>query len=142
MRTTIAIYRSLYSFIQSSDAAWSHSHPNESEDPSLDAHFRTGVYLGYGVSTLILSLLPGKLVSLVELFGYHASRAEALDVLQRAGGWGGRAPDDDSSPPLIDKHSEGIRRPICDIVLLSFHLVLSSFTTVGVSMPAASRIIK
>ncbi|KAF9030884.1 hypothetical protein BDZ89DRAFT_949301 [Hymenopellis radicata] len=141
MRTTIAIYRSLYRFIQISDTAWATSHPGK-EDPSLDAHFRSGVYLGYGLSTLILSLLPGKLQSIVELFGYHASRAEGLQVLGRAGGWGGKASDDDSSPPSIDKAKEGVRRPICDMILLAFHLVLSSFTTIGVSLPTASRLIK
>lgn len=141
MRTTIAIYRSLYRFIQTSDTAWASSHPGE-EDPSLDAHFRSGVYLGYGLSTLILSLLPGKLQSIVELFGYHASRAEGLQVLGRAGGWGGKAPDDGSSPPSIDKDKEGVRRPICDMILLAFHLVISSFTTLGVSLPTASRLIK
>lgn len=141
MRTTIAIYRSLYRFIQISDTAWAASHAGE-EDPSLDPHFRSGVYLGYGISTLILSLLPGKLQSIVELFGYHADRAEGLEVLGRAGGWGGKPPHDADSPPSITQATEGVRRPICDMVLLAFHLVISSFTTVGVSLSSASRLIK
>ncbi|KIY67272.1 hypothetical protein CYLTODRAFT_397404 [Cylindrobasidium torrendii FP15055 ss-10] len=142
MRAAIHIYRSLFRFLQIADAAWQASHPNEKEDPSLDAHFRSGIYLGYGTSTLILSLLPSKLQSVVELFGYHASRADGLEVLERAGGWGGKSADDETSPPLVDKDAEGVRRPICDMVLLSFHLVISSFTTVGVSIPKAFRLIK
>jgi hypothetical protein len=57
-------------------------------DPSRDCHFRSGVYLGLGMSHLVLSLMPGKILAFVELFGYKGDRALGLEMLERAGGWG------------------------------------------------------
>ncbi|KAF5328920.1 hypothetical protein D9758_018312 [Tetrapyrgos nigripes] len=86
MRTTITIYRTLYKYINTMDAE-SLARGGPAEDPSIDVHFRSGVYLGAGMSTLILSLLPQKLLTIVELFGYKGDRKEALALLCRAGGW-------------------------------------------------------
>jgi hypothetical protein len=36
---------------------------------------------------IVLSLMPGKLMTLVELFGYHGDRKVGLEMLMRAGGW-------------------------------------------------------
>ena len=111
MRTTMTIYRSLGAFIDDADAAYtaslsstpstpftpftpsfkSKSNPKTQaivEDPSIDRHFRSGVYLGIGMSNIILSLMPGKLATLVELFGYKGDRTLGLKMLMRAGGWG------------------------------------------------------
>ena len=86
MRTTIQIYRSLLKYLNAMDAE-SVANGGPPEDPSIDAHFRSGVYLGAGMSTLILSLLPTKLLTIVEIFGYKGDRVEALELLGRAGGW-------------------------------------------------------
>jgi hypothetical protein len=48
------------------------------------------------MSTLILSLLPGKLLMIVEIFGWKGDREEALSILYRAGGW-----SKDSNEPSI-----------------------------------------
>ncbi|KAJ7473524.1 hypothetical protein FB451DRAFT_1367440 [Mycena latifolia] len=165
MRTTITIYRSLYKYICAVDTEYAASlvasgappstgkYPPES--PAIDAHFRSGVYLGAGMSTLILSLLPARLLSVVELFGYAADRAEALEILGRPGGWGssssaeGKAPDEgkdameaEDVPPTVSTAQEGVRRAICDMALLIFHLVLSSFTFDGIDVALAARIVK
>ncbi|KAJ7080170.1 hypothetical protein B0H15DRAFT_857139 [Mycena belliarum] len=156
MRTTITIYRSLYKYICAVDAEYaakSGGSPGTTESPAIDAHFRSGVYLGAGMSTLILSLLPARLLSVVELFGYAADRAEALEILGRAGGWGPSSSteqkesavvgdDAEDVPPSVSTSQEGIRRAICDMALLIFHLVLSSFTFDGVDVPLAARIVK
>lgn len=86
MRTTIQVYRTLHKYINTMDAE-SVARGGPAEDPSIDAHFRSGVYLGAGMSSLILSLLPTKLLTIVEMFGYKGDRAEALELLGRAGGW-------------------------------------------------------
>jgi hypothetical protein len=39
------------------------------------------------LSHIILSLMPGKLMTLVELFGYHGDRKVGLELLMKAGGW-------------------------------------------------------
>ncbi|KAJ7106703.1 hypothetical protein C8R44DRAFT_805709 [Mycena epipterygia] len=176
MRTIITIYRTLYKYVCAVDAEYaaelaaSKSPPvngsaNGSaslfppESPSIDVHFRSGVYLGAGMSTLILSLLPARLLSVVELFGYAADRAEALQILGRAGGWGHASAhaatgnsaftttaaaghEDEDVPPTVSTEQEGVRRGICDMALLIFHLVLSSFTFDGVDVPLAARIVK
>jgi hypothetical protein len=36
---------------------------------------------------LILSMMPNRLQSLVELFGYSGDRLEGLRLLEKAGGW-------------------------------------------------------
>ncbi|KAJ7200925.1 hypothetical protein B0H12DRAFT_1163997 [Mycena haematopus] len=151
MRTTITIYRSLYKYVCAVDAEYaaelaaksqstttaSHPHPTHPpESPLIDAHFRSGVYLGAGMSTLILSLLPARLLNIIELFGYDGNRAEALDILGRAGGWG------DDAEPGVSTAQEGVRRAICDMALLIFHLVLSSHTFDGVDTRMAARIVE
>lgn len=57
-------------------------------NPDVDPHFRSGVYLGMGMSNIVLSLMPGKLMTIVELFGYKGDRKVGLDLLMKAGGWG------------------------------------------------------
>ncbi|KAF8209173.1 hypothetical protein K438DRAFT_1811866 [Mycena galopus ATCC 62051] len=191
MRTTITIYRSLYKYVCTVDAEYAAElaskisaangdAANESpppESPLIDAHFRSGVYLGAGMSTLILSLLPARLLNIIELFGYHAERAEALEILCRAGGWGASKPhsgfstadftaaaaaegkganghaggeangeearlEEDDDGPTVSTSQEGVRRTICDMALLIFHLVLSSYTFDGVDTRMAARIVK
>ena len=89
MRAAIAIYRQLGQYIDQMDAAYTTS-LNSSEplcDPSIDSHFRSGVYLGVGTCNIVLSMMPGKLMTLVELFGYKGDRKVGLDLLMKAGGW-------------------------------------------------------
>ena len=86
MRTTISIYRQLGKFIEVMDAEAS-ARGEGLEDKSIDAHFRSGVYLGVGMSNLILSLMPAKLLTIVELFGYKGDRHAGLEILCKAGGW-------------------------------------------------------
>ena len=89
MRATIAIYRQLGHFLDYMDAAYTTS-LNSSKplyDPSIDSHFRSGVYLGVGMCNIILSMIPGKLMTLVELFGYKGDRKVGLELLMKAGGW-------------------------------------------------------
>ncbi|KAJ7861298.1 hypothetical protein B0H13DRAFT_2237305 [Mycena leptocephala] len=132
MRTIISIYRTLYKYVQAVDAD---EKKQPIESPALDAHFRSGVYLGAALSTLILSLLPAR---------YAADRAEALEILGRAGGWGPPSTSPSYVPdaePTIATADEGVRRAICDMALLIFHLVLSSFTFDRVDTRMAGRVV-
>ncbi|KAG5640665.1 hypothetical protein DXG03_007602 [Asterophora parasitica] len=146
MRTLIGIYRQLGAFLEDADAAHAASSASSSSssissdstayDPSIDPHFRSGVLLGVGMCDLILSLIPGRLASLVELFGYKGERMRGLQSLMRAGGWG------EGGEPSVGIADEGVRRSICDMALLIFHLVLSSFTVEGVDINVAGRILE
>jgi tetratricopeptide (TPR) repeat protein len=103
---------------------------------SIDADFRSGVLLGAGMSNLVLSLMPSRVLSIVELFGYKGDREVGLRMLYEAGGW-----SKEKDGPSVSAEEEGVRRSICDMVLLIFHLVLSSFTHAGVDIPLAQKIL-
>ncbi|TRM66925.1 hypothetical protein BD626DRAFT_396622 [Schizophyllum amplum] len=136
MRTLFNIYRQLGKYIDVVDA--------EGQGDTIDAHFRSGVYLGVGLSHLILSLMPGKILSIVELFGYHGDRQYGLEILQKAGGWSKEAGEKEKgsqTEPGIDAAHEGVRRTICDMALLIFHLVMSSITFDGIDIGMAQRIL-
>ncbi|KAI8992733.1 hypothetical protein BD414DRAFT_482011 [Trametes punicea] len=135
MRTTINIYRQLGKYLEAVDEE-AQANGLGPEDPSIDAHFRSGVYLGVGMSNLILSMMPSKLLTIVELFGYKGDRHAGLAYLQKAGGWSA-----DSDIPAVGIEQEGVRRTICDMALLIFHLVLSSFTFEGVDIRMAQKIL-
>ncbi|KDR77972.1 hypothetical protein GALMADRAFT_224382 [Galerina marginata CBS 339.88] len=132
MRTTISVYRQLGSYIEHMDSL-----SPTGTDTSVDVQFRSGVLLGVGMSNIILSLMPGKLMTLVELFGYKGDRKYGLECLMKAGGW-----VDGEEEPRVSAAEEGVRRSICDMALLIFHLVLSSFTFEGVDIGVASKIVK
>ncbi|KAK2459721.1 hypothetical protein APHAL10511_008255 [Amanita phalloides] len=134
MRTMISVYRHLGQYLDTMDAEARER--GEPEDTSIDPHFRSGVYLGVGMSNIILSLVPGKLQTLVELFGYKGDRQLGLKLLMKAGGW-----SNDSDEPSVSAQSEGVRRSICDMALLIFHLVLSSITFEGVDISIAQKVL-
>jgi hypothetical protein len=76
------IYRDLGRFVAAADAAQPSKH-----DPALDAHFRSGVCMGVGTSALVMSMMPPRVASVVELLGYKGDRREGLAMLARPGGW-------------------------------------------------------
>ncbi|KAF8632740.1 hypothetical protein AX15_001709 [Amanita polypyramis BW_CC] len=134
MRTTISIYRHLGQYLDAMDAeARARGEP---EDTTIDAHFRSGVYLGVGVSHIVLSFMPGKLQTIVELFGYKGDRQLGLKLLMKAGGW-----SEESDEPAIGSKDEGVRRAVCDLTLLIFHLVLSNITSEGIDVALAQKIL-
>lgn len=129
MRTAHGIYRTLQVFLEESD--------KDGFDEDIDMDFRSGVLLGTGTSSLMLSLLPSKVLKVAEVFGYAGDRDMALKTLMSAGGW-----SDDSDVPAYNETNEGVRRPICDMILLTFHLVISVLMPVsGVDVKAARKIL-
>ena len=92
MRSTMQIYRQLGKYLEQVDAE-AEARGEGPEDKSVDVHFRSGVCLGVGQSHIILSLMPTRLASLVELFGYKGDRHLGLALLQKAGGWTKESPE-------------------------------------------------
>ncbi|KAI0071516.1 hypothetical protein K474DRAFT_1630434 [Panus rudis PR-1116 ss-1] len=136
MRTAFNIYRQLGKYIDVMDAEAT-ARGEGPEDQSIDQHFRSGVYLGVGSANLVLSMMPSKLITIIELFGYKGDRHLGLQLLYKAGGW-----TKDSDEPSVSHEQEGVRRTICDMTLLIFHLVLSGFTYEGVDISMAEKILK
>ncbi|KZW03062.1 hypothetical protein EXIGLDRAFT_728589 [Exidia glandulosa HHB12029] len=126
MRTATGIYRTLLAYLQAQDAA--------GLGDSVDPHFRSGVMLGMGLTSLVLSLMPGRVLTIMELFGYKGDRTDALNTLMSPGAWSTSSPTSASV--------EGVRRPICDMALLIFHLVLGGFTVQGIDIETAERILE
>ncbi|KAM0793711.1 hypothetical protein ACM66B_001136 [Microbotryomycetes sp. NB124-2] len=132
MRNAYAIYRTLAAFVEAVDKEYG------GEDPAIDNDFRSGVFLGNGMISLILSLLPSAVLKIMTVFGFTGDREYALQTLMRAGLWKPRNPD-----PGMDPEKEGIRRPICDMTLLMHHLVIANYLPVdGVDVPTAAHILK
>ncbi|KAL1413482.1 hypothetical protein Q8F55_001256 [Vanrija albida] len=129
MRTAHGIYKTLQQFLDEADKG--------GFDETIDMDFRSGVLLGSGTSALILSLLPAKVLKVAEVFGFLGDRDYALKTLMAAGGWSAN-----SDLPAYNEETEGVRRPICDMVILVFHLVISVLMPVShVDIPTARKIV-
>lgn len=83
----------------------SHIRNLESDDDRL----RGGVYFGYGLMNVIVSLIPPKLMKLANLFGFHGSRKVGLQALEYA------------------CHSQDMKAPIARLSLLWYHTIVRPF---------------
>ncbi|CAH0401983.1 unnamed protein product [Chilo suppressalis] len=72
-------------------------------------HFQSGVRLGTATFNLMISLLPPKIISLLEFVGFSGNKALGLAELEA----GSNAP--------------GMRSLLCDLTLLGYHLVICHF---------------
>ncbi|EJT97245.1 hypothetical protein DACRYDRAFT_119682 [Dacryopinax primogenitus] len=95
MRSALNIYKHLDQFVQQADKEAFERGEGEAED--IDQDFRSGVLLGMGINSLVLSLLPSKVITIVELFGYKSNRRQALKTLAKPGGWSRSAPSPQST---------------------------------------------
>lgn len=72
-------------------------------------HFQSGVRLGTATFNVMISLLPPKIISLLEFVGFSGNKVHGLAELEA----GSRSP--------------GIRSILCDLTLLAYHLVICHF---------------
>lgn len=100
MRNAYAIYRTLAAYVEAVDKEYG------GEDPAIDQDFRSGVFLGNGLISLILSLLPSAVLKIMTVFGFTGDRDYALATLMRAGRW-----KEGVEEPGMEPEKEGIRRP-------------------------------
>lgn len=117
MRNAYSIYRTLAKFVEQSD-----NEAGGEGKADIDEDFRSGVFLGNGMISLILSLLPSTVLKLMEVFGFTGDREYALRTLMKGGQWTAGKREPGMAP-----EKEGIRRAVCDMVLLAHHLVISSY---------------
>jgi len=88
----------------------------------------------------VLSLLPGKVLKLMTVFGFTGDREWGLKQLQAAGKW---SSDPSVKKPGMKADKEGIRRQVCDLALLFHHLVISTYLPVtGVDISMAEKILE
>eukprot|EP00158_Paraphelidium_tribonemae_P003638 Partr_v1_DN26267_c0_g1_i1_m48235 putative tetratricopeptide repeat domain len=90
---------------------------NTTESPSTidrtvtlaDPDFVSGVRFGIGIFNLILSLLPARVLKVIESIGFSGSRSQALQNLE---------------DPFIDS---GLRHFMCEITLMVYHTILAGY---------------
>lgn len=100
MRNAYSIFRTLHGFVDLMDGESLSGH-----DDSIDEDFRSGVFFGNGLISMILSILPSKLLKVMELFGFTGDAQYALETLMKGGQWTRGVKD-----PGMDPAKEGIRR--------------------------------
>jgi hypothetical protein len=124
MRNAINIYQHMCDFMLDASANAMGGH-----DDSLDAYSRSGALPGTGVSNFgtILTSLPCRLNC---GSGWVQSRPEDWFGFAHASWMAGRR-------SVLSRTSEVVRRGLCDMALLIFHLVVSSFTFTGVDLEMA-----
>lgn len=92
----------------------------------LDPNFTSGVALGVGCFSLILSMLPSSVVKVAEFIGFSSDRAHGLQILEAVGGWDKvRSPTKVTTNTSAIESKTGLRRPLCEMVLILYHIVLS-----------------
>ncbi|PKI82360.1 hypothetical protein MVES1_003511 [Malassezia vespertilionis] len=104
---------------------------------TMDQDLRSGIYLGNALCSLILSLLPKRLTSVMGTLGYAGDRRKALELFERAGGW-----SKSKNLPAISAEQEGVRRPLCDMAILLYHLVIADHVPMtDVDLPFADKVL-
>ncbi|KAI3618547.1 hypothetical protein CBS9595_002910 [Malassezia furfur] len=126
LRNAYAIVRDLLRGLEEADAAVEEANiQGRTSVKPVDQDLRSGIYLSNGLCQLILSLLPKRLLGLMEKVGFTGDRRQALQLFMRAGGW-----SQHRRLPGISAETEGVRRPLCDMMLLLYHLVISAYVPV------------
>jgi tetratricopeptide (TPR) repeat protein len=114
---------------------------SEGKVEELDDHFTSGVGLGVGCFSLILSMLPASVVKVAEFIGFSSDRAHGLHVLEAVGGWD-KCHTEQTKPDAVAVAKTGLRTQLCDMVLIVYHIILSKMVPLSdVDIPFAEKII-
>ncbi|XP_023035843.1 tetratricopeptide repeat protein 39B isoform X1 [Drosophila willistoni] len=81
---------------------------NDSESTNLQMHFNSGVHMGIGTFNLMISLLPGRIVKILQFIGFTANKTAGLNML------------------LTGHRENGLRQVLCSLTLLGYHLMVVS----------------
>lgn len=117
------MYRSLYKYMEHVKTEKAAGR----EVRELDSHFISGVNFGLGCFNLMLSMLPSSLLKLVEFIGFSSDRNFGLSLLESQGGWESFHKDPQQPLPEQSEIRSGLRRQFCDMVLITYHTVISTF---------------
>jgi Protein of unknown function (DUF3808) len=76
----------------------------ETEDSKI--HFESGVRMGNGTFNLMISLLPARVIKLLEFIGFSGNKASGLEDLETGA------------------KMTGLRQVLCVMTLLGYHLIV------------------
>ncbi|XP_047040838.1 tetratricopeptide repeat protein 39B-like [Helicoverpa zea] len=85
--------------------------------------FRSGVRLGIATFNVMISMLPPKIISVLEFVGFSGNKTVGLAELEAG-----------SNEP-------GMRSVLCDLTLLGYHLVMCHFIGAPGDLPVCERIL-
>uniref|UniRef100_A0A2A4IVM8 Tetratricopeptide repeat protein 39B n=1 Tax=Heliothis virescens TaxID=7102 RepID=A0A2A4IVM8_HELVI len=85
--------------------------------------FQSGVRLGIATFNVMISMLPPKIISVLEFVGFSGNKSVGLAELEA----GSREP--------------GMRSVLCDLTLLGYHLVMCHFIGAPGDLPVCERIL-
>jgi len=142
IRASYSSYKSMFAFI---DNLIKEVGVEQLEEYGVDKHFVSGVLFGIGTFNLVFSLLPNKILRIFEIIGFSGDRTFALNQLEIGGGWPSqyhvknlvqngkknkvkRNAIEDSNIVASSKLVSfgGLRKVLCDLDLVVYHVVLSS----------------
>ncbi|XP_064386793.1 tetratricopeptide repeat protein 39A-like isoform X2 [Halichondria panicea] len=103
IRSCYSLYKHLYEWLKTC----------ETEKISLEANFTSGVRMGMGSFNLFLSLVPGRILKVLEFVGFSGNRELGMTELERGA------------------TSGTFRAPICTAFLLFYHTMLTVTLGVG-----------
>lgn len=128
LRHAYGMYRSFARYVE-----WANNNPGQD---NADEHFTSGVHIGNGTILIILGLMPSRVLRIMEIFGYEGDIDLGLKTLSIPGKW--TSPNGPQPP-----EGQGIRRPLCDMSLLMYHLRVSTFIPAPrVDIDIAARVLE
>ncbi|KAI8639873.1 hypothetical protein BD408DRAFT_434767 [Parasitella parasitica] len=131
--------RSSYNAYMTLEKYVNHVNETDKSHNTLDNDFTSGVALGVGCFSLILSMLPASVVKVAEFIGFSSDRAHGLKVLESVGGWDKHH---DGTAPQGKVVNTGLRSQMCNMVLIVYHVVLSKMIPLSdVDIPFAETIL-
>ncbi|CEP14140.1 hypothetical protein [Parasitella parasitica] len=131
--------RSSYNAYMTLEKYVKHVYETDKDHSTLDNDFTSGVALGVGCFSLILSMLPASVVKVAELIGFSSDRAHGLKVLESVGGWNKHS---DGTVFREKDVNTGLRSQMCNMVLIVYHIVLSKMVPLSdVDIPFAETIL-
>ncbi|KAJ1720091.1 hypothetical protein LPJ53_005231 [Coemansia erecta] len=138
VKSSYATYRTCNAFVQDTHRLGGR----------LDDHYVSGTYLGVGVFNLVLSMLPARLLRVVEVVGFSGDRALGLEMLAVAAGWrchpvfGSLMHEPPEGTECLHPCGRGLRSEFCMLVLVAYHVFLCSSMCLGYpNMPLAEAVL-
>jgi tetratricopeptide (TPR) repeat protein len=99
MRSCLQAYRECWSILR---------HRNWDDEPKHKCHFESGTRMGIGAYNLMISLLPARIMKILEFIGFSGSRETGMEQLL-----------------LGNRLNGSLRQVLCAMALLGFNLFVS-----------------